>query len=168
MTPEKLFHELLGLGLNWEVRESRFDREQGTVILAIKETEGLWDSQRCPKDGGLVFCYDHTEELVWRHLNVFQHSCEIHCRLPRGKCRQCGHIYRVRPPWEGLSIHFTKEFEAYALLLIREMPMAKVAEVTGESDTRLWRMLFKHVDAAYGEADFSNVCCVGVDEMSVR
>jgi transposase len=74
----------------------------------------------------------------------------------------------VRPPWEGLSSHFTKEFEAYALLLIREMPMAKVAETVGESDTRLWRMLFKHVDGAYAEADFSNVCCVGVDEMSVR
>ena len=65
-------------------------------------------------------------------------------------------------------MHFTKEFEAYALLLIREMPMARVAEVTGEGDTRLWRMLFKHVAAAYVEADFGNVCCVGVDEMNVR
>ncbi len=168
MTPEKLFHELLGLGLNWEVAESRFDRVTGTVILEVRETERLWDGQRCPKDGGKVFCYDHTQELVWRHLNVFQHRCEIRCRLPRGKCRQCGHIYRVRPPWEGLSTHFSKEFEAYALLLMREMPMAKVAEVTGEGDTRLWRMLFKHVEAAYAQADMSNVCCVGVDEMNVR
>src|SRR6266850_257788 len=168
MTPEKMFHELLGLGLSWEVTESRFDREGATVILEIRETERLWEGQRCPKDGGFVFCYDHTEELVWQHLNVFQHRCEIRCTLPRGKCRQCGHVYRVRPPWEGLSMHFTKEFEAYALLLMREMPMAKVAEVTRQSDTRLWRMLFKHVDAAYAEADFSNVCCVGVDEMSVR
>src|SRR6478672_3450706 len=168
MTPEKLFHELLGLGLNWQVVESRFERETGTVVLQIQETERLWEGQRCPKDGGLVFCYDHTEELVWRHLNVFQHSCEIHCRLPRGKCRTCGHVYRVRPPWEGLSKHFTKEFEAYALLLMREMPVAKVAEVMSETDTRLWRMLFKHVDAAYAEADFSNVCCVGVDEMSIH
>lgn len=168
MTPEKLFHELLGLGLNWEVKDSRFDRESSTVVLEIRETDRLWEAQRCPKDGGLVFCYDHTEELVWRHLNVFQHRCEIRCRLPRGKCRQCGHIYRVRPPWEGLSIHFTREFEAYALLLMREMPVAKVAEVTQESDTRLWRMLFRHVDSAYAEADFSNVWCVGVDEMSIR
>jgi transposase len=122
----------------------------------------------CPEDGGAVFCYDHTEELTWRHLNVFQHHCQITCRLPRGKCRQCGHVFRVRPPWEGLSTHFTKEFEAFALLLMREMPMSKVAEVVGESDTRLWRMLFRQVDAAYAEADFSNVCCVGVDEMSVR
>ena len=168
MTPEKLFHELLGLGLNWEVIESRFERESGTVFLEIRETAKLWELVRCPEEGGLVFCYDHTEILTWRHLNVFQHRCEITCRLPRGKCRQCGHIFRVRPPWEGLSTHFTKEFEAFALLLMREMPMRKVAEAVGETDTRLWRMLFRQVDAAYAEADFSNVCCVGVDEMSVR
>jgi transposase len=168
MTPEKLFQELLGLGLNWEVVESRFERESGTVILEIRETARLWESVRCPEEGGLVFCYDHTEVLTWRHLNVFQHRCEITCRLPRGKCRQCGHVFRVRPPWEGLSTHFTKEFEAFALVLMREMPMSKVAEVVGETDTRLWRMLFRQVDAAYAEADFSNVCCVGVDEMSVR
>jgi len=168
MTPEKLFHELLGLGLNWEVIESRFERESGTVYLEIRETAKLWELVRCPEEGGMVFCYDHTEVLTWRHLNVFQHRCEITCRLPRGKCRQCGHIFRVRPPWEGLSTHFTKEFEAFALLLMREMPMSKVAEAVGETDTRLWRMLFRQVDAAYAEADFSNVCCVGVDELSVR
>lgn len=168
MTPEKLFHELLGLGLNWEVVESRFERDSGTVCLEIRETERLWDSVRCPEEGGRAFCYDHTETLTWRHLNVFQHRCQITCRLPRGKCRQCGHLFRVRPPWEGLSTHFTKEFEAFALLLMREMPMSKVAELMGETDTRLWRMLFRQVDAAYAEADFSNVCCVGVDELSVR
>jgi transposase len=168
MTPEKLFHELLGLGMNWEVVESRFEREHGTVRLEIAETASLWDSVRCPKDGGLVYCYDHIEAVSWRHLSVFQHRCEITSRLPRGKCRQCGHVFRVRPPWEGLSTHFTKEFEAFALLLMREMPVSRVAEAVGETDTRLWRMLFRHVDAAYAEADFSQVCCVGVDEMSVH
>ena len=154
--------------MNWEVVESRFERESGTVFLEIRETARLWESVRCPEDGSTVFCYDHTEVLTWRHLNIFQHRCEITCRLPRGKCRQCGHLFRVRPPWEGLSTHFTKEFEAFALLLMREMPMSKAAELVGETDTRLWRMLFRQVDAAYAEADFSNVCCVGVDEMSVR
>jgi transposase len=168
MTPEKLFQELLGLGLNWEVVESRFERESGIVFLEIRETSRLWETTRCCKDGGLTFSYDHTEVMTWRHLNVFQHRCEITCRLPRGKCRQCGHVFRVRPPWEGLSTHFTKEFEAFALLLMREMPVRRVGELMGESDTRLWRMLFRQVDGAYAEADFSNVCCVGVDEMSVR
>jgi transposase len=168
MTPERMFQDLLGLGLNWEVIGSRFEAESGTVFLEIGETSKLWDLTRCPQDGGLAFCYDHTEVLTWRHLNIFQHRCEITCRLPRGKCRQCGHVFRVRPPWEGLSTHFSKEFEAFALLLMREMPVSKVAAMVGETDTRLWRMLFRQVDAAYAEKDFSNIGCVGVDEMSVR
>ena len=168
MTSERLFHELLGLGLNWEVTDSRFDAASGTVFLEIRETPKLWELVRCPKDTNYATCYDHTEVMTWRHLNVFQHRCEITCRLPRGKCRECGHVFRVRPPWEGLSTHFTKEFEAFALLLMREMPMSQVAEVVGESDTRLWRMLFRQVDRAYAEADFSNTCMIGVDEMSIR
>src|SRR2546425_7305632 len=105
MTPEKLFHELLGLGLDWEVIESRFERESGTVFLEIRETPKLWEPLRCPKDGGLVFCYDHTEVLTWRHLNVFRYRCEISCRLPRGKCRPCGHVFRARPPLEFSFTH---------------------------------------------------------------
>ena len=136
MTPEKLFHELLGLGLNWEVVASGFDRASGTVRLEICETARLWESVRCPKDTSPATCYDHTEVLTWRHLNSFQHRCEITNRLPRGKCRQCGHLFRVRPPWEGLSSHFTKEFEAFGLLRMREMPMSKVGELVGETDPR--------------------------------
>ena len=163
-----LFHQLLGLGQEWQVSQSRFEAESGTVYLEIEERSGLWLATRCPHDGGAVFCYDHTESLSWRHLNIFQHRCEITCRLPRGKCRQCGHVFRVRPPWEGLSMHFTKEFEAYALLLLREMPVAKVAQITGEKDTRLWRMIFKHVEGAYAQASFQDIWCVGVDEMSLH
>lgn len=79
MTPEKMFKDLLGLGLNWEVVESRFEKESGTVFLEIRETSQLWESVRCPKDGGLVFCHDQVEEMTWRHLNVFQHRCSQAC-----------------------------------------------------------------------------------------
>lgn len=56
MTPEKLFHELLGLGLKWEVVESRFDRESGTVFLEVRETQALWGSVHCPQDTGTATC----------------------------------------------------------------------------------------------------------------
>ena len=168
MTPEKLFHELLGLGLNWKVEECEFKREEGVVYLRIRETEHLWESERCAESGGKVKCYDHVEEMVWRHLNVFEHKCEIRCRLPRGRCEASGKVYRVMPPWEGLSKHFTKAFEAMALLLLREMPVAAVGRLIDEHDTRLWRMLKAHVAAAYPQVDWSEVTCVGCDEMSVR
>ena len=65
-------------------------------------------------------------------------------------------------------MHFTKAFEAMALLLLREMPVATVAQFLDETDTRLWRMVFAHVDAAYPKKDMSDVTSVGVDEMSIR
>ena len=158
MTPEKLFHELLGLGLNWEVKESRFERETGTVFLEIRETPKLWEGVRCPQDGGLVFCYDHTEVLTWRHLNVFQHRCEI-CDFPI----QVPHEMAVTS-WSGgvrLGVErAAKEFEAFRPCcsrihwVVRRAGHAVVAHALP-------------VDLAYAEA-FSHVCCVGVDEMSVR
>ena len=42
MTPEKLFHELLGLGLNWAVFESPFEQKRGTVLWELRETAWLW------------------------------------------------------------------------------------------------------------------------------
>ena len=120
-----------------------------------------------PGEGAKANLYDHTEELVWRHLNVFEHSCEIRCRLPRGQCSKSGKVYRVTPPWEGLSKHFTKAFEAFALLLMREMPVLAVSRIVKETDTRLWRMLKAHVAAAHPQTDWSNTICVGCDEMSV-
>ena len=168
MTPESMFHQMLGLGKDWDVTNCQFDSKTHLVTLHIRETEQFWKSFRCPHDGGETFCYDHTEELVWRHLNVFEHKCEIHCRLPRARCRLCQKTQRVLPPWEGLSMHFTKGFEAMALLLLREMPVATVAEFVDETDTRLWRLLFAHVTAAYQRKDMSEVTCVGVDEMSLR
>lgn len=168
MKTEKLFHELLGLGMNWEVLECEFDSRLGVVRIRIGETAHLWDVERSPGEGARVKLYDHTEELVWRHLNVFEHRCEIRCRLPRGRCTKSGKVYRVRPPWEGLSKHFTKAFEAFSLLLMREMPVLAVSRTVKETDTRLWRMLKAHVAAAHPQCDWSQVVCVGCDEMSVR
>lgn len=167
MTPEQLFHELLGLGQQWRVTRCEYTFDEG-VRLWVEETEQLWSGESVAA-GQPVRCYDHVaEELVWRHLNVFEHRCEIHCRLPRGQRATDDKVYRVTPPWEGLAKHFTQAFEAMTLLLLRQMPVAAVARHIGETDTRLWRMLHAHVALAWPKADWSGVVCVGCDELSAR
>ena len=51
MKTEKLFHELLGLGMNWEVQECEFDHIQGVVRIKIAETAHLWEMERSPGEG---------------------------------------------------------------------------------------------------------------------
>jgi len=166
MTPEALFHQLLELGDQWRVTRCEFDAQEDIVRLWVEEEPHFWvvESARQKQH---VQLYDHTKELEWRHLNIFTHRCVLRCRLPRGS-RPDGSVYRVQPPWEGLCKHFTQAFEAMALLLLRQMPVAAAARHLGEHDTRLWRMLHAHVAAAYPKADFSAVSCVGCDEMSSR
>jgi len=167
--PEDTFKQLLGLNDCWDVESARYDEEAGLFELRVRETEKLWIAERCPHDNSDgVTCYDHVKEMRWRHLNVFSKECEIVSELPRGLCPKCGKVYRVRPPWEGRGKHFTMEFEAFALTLIREMPVKKAAEIMRETDTRLWRIVHGHVDAAYKQLDMKEVTCVGVDEMSRR
>jgi hypothetical protein len=92
----------------------------------------------------------------------------IVCALPRRRRSNDGKVYRVTPPWEGRSRHFTQEFEAFAVTLMREMPVKRAGRIFGESDTRMWRMLFAHVKAAHARLSFDTVVWVGADEMNRR
>ena len=171
MIVENVFHQLLGLGECWSVTGVDYEPEANRFIIVITETEKLWPSQRCPKPACQcqpITCYDHADTRAWRHLDVFGKKSEILCAVPRGQCTTCGHIYRVKVPWEGEGKHFTKEFEAFALTLMREMPVRKAGEIVGETDQRLWRMLFAHVDKAYAALDLSETVWIGVDEMNCR
>ena len=147
--------------------ESRFEAESSTFFLKVEETPELWPEESA-RVGTPVTCHDHVEPMQWRHLNVFNKECVIVCALPRGSRGDDSKVYRVTPPWEGRSKHFTQEFEAFALTLMREMPVKRAGQILGESDTRMWRMLFAHVKAAHARLSFDNVVWVGADEMNRR
>ena len=51
---------------------------------------------------------------------------------------------------------------------MREMPVQRAGQILGESDTRMWRMIFAHVKAAYERLSFDTVVWVGADEMNRR
>jgi transposase len=141
--------------------------KNNVFVICVEETPELWVQQSAAWKQP-VTCYDHVEPMGWRHLNVFNKECVIVTALPRGRRQQDGVVYRVTPPWEGRSKHFTKEFEAFALMLMREMPVKKAGEILRETDQRLWRMLHAHVEAARAKADWCEVAWIGADEMNRR
>jgi transposase len=172
MIPEKAFDRLLGLDECWEVANAEYETEPAErFVLFVCETDKLFPKLKCPEPKcscEKVVCHDHTEPRVWRHLDAFGKRTEIVCAPPRARCTACRQVWRVPVPWEGEGKHFTRDFEAFALTLMREMPMKKAGDILGEHDTRLWRMLFAHVDKAYAALDLSELVHVGVDEMNCR
>jgi len=167
MIPEKVFQQILALGEAWRVNRMDYLERESKVLIRVEETPALWPQESCPHcQHKVVRGYDHTPERRWRHLNVCQLQSEIVCALPRGECQSCHKVYTVRAPWEGRSRGLTQEFEAFALTRMREMPVKKAGEILGETDQKLWRALFAHVDAAWQELSWENVVWVGADEMN--
>jgi transposase len=165
--PEKLFEQLLALGDGWRVKAVDYVEAEGKVLIRVEETPRLWPGQKCPHCASAsVGGYDHAPERSWRHLNVCQLESQIICALPRGQCQECQSVFTVRAPWEGRSRGLTQEFEAFALVLMREMPVKKAGEILGETDQKLWRMLFAHVEAAWAQLSWEDVVWVGADEMN--
>jgi len=59
-------------------------------------------------------------------------------------------------------------FEAAVMMMAREMPVSAVAEMLGEMDTRLWRLIMSQVEEAHRQSDWSKVKAIAIDETSVR
>jgi transposase len=169
MNLEKTFHEILRLDECWEVDSVGFDESSDVFQVVIVETRELWKGTQCPGcDGKEIICHDHSPARKWRHMDVFGKRSEILSSLPRGKCKTCQKVFTIKAPWEGDNIHFTKEFEAYSVALMREMPVSKAAKFIGENDTRLWRMLIAIVAAAYAKKEWSDAIWIGADEMNLK
>lgn len=151
-----------------------YEEAKGRFEIYVAETAKLWEGESARLNCE-VACYDHVPAMEWRHLNVFNKESVIICELPRGQYLDKSEslqgkrkVYRVTLPWEGKSKHFTQDFEAFALTLMREMPVKKAGEILGETDKRLWRMLTIHVGEAYLRLEMDDVIWVGADEMNRR
>ena len=91
----------------------------------------------------------------------------MHARLPRVRCPEHGGR-QVRVPWARPGSGFTLLVEALVLSFATAMPMAKRAAMTREHDTRIWRVVKHHVNAARDPLDCTGVRRVGMEETSAR
>jgi transposase len=160
----ELFRVALGLAEPWVVSKIEFSAEQHQLDLWVDFPSGSrFACPECGRDG--CGAYDSSER-TWRHLNFFQHKTLLHARQPRIECPVHG-IKTVAVPWSRPGSGFTLLMEAFILVLVQGgMTAAQAARLIDEHDTRLWRVLQHYVEKARGEADFSQVTAIGVDETS--
>src|SRR6266516_6276715 len=148
----ELFSRALGLQEPWRVVEPSF------------EAGARFACPVCERPG----CAVHdTSEQSWRHLDFFQHQAYLRARVPRVRCPEHG-VRQVELAWARAGSGFTLLFEALLMALVAEMPVRAVAELVGEHDTRLWRVVHHYVAAARAREDLSTVERVGIDETSFR
>jgi transposase len=161
---QDLFSQALNLSEPWYVKDIDFSQDQGRLDIYIDFPTG--SVFKCPDCGNTgIKAYDTDRDRTWRHLDFFQHKAYIHCRVPRVKCSRCG-VKTVAVPWARPGVGFTLLFEAFALVLVRDMPVKAAARILREHDTRIWRVLHYYVQYARRKENFSEVSQIGTDETS--
>lgn len=149
----------------WRGFQAGLDAIFSTHLLRVGDAAASWSGMSAWA-GTPVICHDDVEPMPGRHLSFFNKDYVIVYVLSRGDPRNDRNGYRVRPPWQGCSRHFTKEFEALAVTLIREKAVKRAAKVPGESASRIWGRLFPHAKASYARLIFDDVEWLVADEVN--
>jgi transposase len=163
ISQEELFRIALGLEKPWYIKTIEFKVEEKQLDLNIDfECGSKFPCPLCGKSS----CHVHDKiDRTWRHLNFFQFKTYLHCRVPRTSCNKCG-IKQVKVPWARRSSGFTLLMDSLIVLLAQHMPVKTVADLIGEHDTRIWRVLEHYVQEARSNEDYAKVYSIGVDETS--
>jgi len=158
-----LFQNALNIEDPYFIKDIEFDSDSKRLDIWLDFKIGsTFGCPQCHKPDCLIH---DTKEKTWRHLNFFQHKAYLHCRVPRIKCDDCG-VHQYKVPWARKQSGFTLLMDALIMIMAQSMPISKVAEMIGEHDTRVWRVVDYYVKEARSKEDFSDVSTIGVDETS--
>jgi len=167
MNSTEIFSLALGLKEPWMITDVEILTDDNEVKelhlhLGFKRGSQFEDETEKP-------CPVHdTVKKKWRHLNFFEHSCFIHCAVPRIRT-SADKVRLVNVPWARQGSGFTLLFEALAMALIeREMPANKVGQLLKVEPHRIWTIFDHWISQAYQADDPSTVTQLGFDETSRR
>ncbi|GFO74291.1 transposase, ISL3 family [Bathymodiolus platifrons methanotrophic gill symbiont] len=168
MNNESLFSMALGLQSPWKVEEIIFSNdnilEQNELHLQI----GFESGARFADESGVLCPVHDTADRQWQHLSFFEHSCYLHCSVPRITTTD-GKVRTVEVPWARPGSGFTLLFEAMAWALIeREMPVNRVAEMLKVNPQRIWTIFNHWIGKAKIADEVSSITQLGIDETSSK
>lgn len=160
----KLFEQSIGIEEPWYIRSIESKEMEVHVYVDIREGNLLpcpECGKMCPRAG-----YEKTER-VWRHGDCLFYPCYVHCRRPRVRCDE--HKTKVvEAPWARKNSRFTMMFEAYAMLILADMPILKASKLLRCGEKALTKILRYWVGKAVDEDDLSKVEQLSIDETSFK
>ena len=79
-TTVEFFEQLLQISSPFSVERVEYQQEEGTLTQSVHIYISVSTSMEVRPKGATIHDY---ESRTWRHLNLFQYLCYIHCRVPK-------------------------------------------------------------------------------------
>lgn len=168
MNSTQIFELALSLEKPWFVKDVNLNipegKAHGQIDISIDFERGF----KFKDSNGQDQQVHDTVERRWQHLNFFQHTCYLHCRLPRVITTE-GKVINVEVPWARPGSGFTLLFEAFSMLLIEsEMPVNRAADVMGVYAQRIWNIFNYWISKAIKNDKQDTIKVLGIDETSTK
>lgn len=157
------YRMLLGLDDSWTVESVNFEPEHKRVTIKISFDGGQLS---CPVCSSACPQADLSPERKWRHLDTMQFATEIHSRVPRSQCSECG-VKTTAVPWAGKHSRFTLLFEVFAIEVLQACAnVSRAASLLGLSWGSMQTIIERAVNRGLERRSLDNIQHVGMDEKS--
>ncbi len=161
----EFYAQVLGLIDPWFVEDVDLSLENKRVDIAVAHREGrLWPCPTCAVELPL---YDHVEERAWRHLDTGGFPTWLHARPPRVRCPTHG-VRQVHLPWAEPRSRFTKDFERFAIDVMKETDISGAANILKTSWDECWGIMERAVARGRAAKEHQVPALIGVDEKAAR
>lgn len=165
LSTEALFTAALGLPAPWRVERAELSTAKKRIDFDVICTQRRLACPHCAAPDQSIH---ESIQRSWRHLDFFQFEAWLHASVPRVGCTACGKTSQIPVPWAREGSGFTLLFEALALSLCKELPVAHAARHLRADAKALWRRIEHYVNQARAQDDMSGVRHIGIDETSLR
>jgi len=163
-TLSKHYSQLLGLNSPWRITDINMNIEEQRIDLTIQWPKGK--RVLCPECGKACGIKDHREERVWRHLDTMQFQTFLRCRVPRSECRDHG-AKTIAIPWGEANSRWTLLYEAFALLVMEQVPaLSKAAAILHLSWDEAHALRTRAVQRGLNRRELDGIEYLGLDEKS--
>lgn len=159
-----IFEKSLGIEEPWFIRSVSTENNEVHIYVDVRDLAPM----TCPVCGKTCRRAGFEEtERVWRHTDVCLFPCYVHCRRPRVLCDD--HKTRVvDAPWARKGGKLTYMMEHHVLLLLRDVPVRKLASLVKINEKTLRKTLIYWVNDAVEKDDLRSVERIAVDETSFK
>ena len=164
-TSKELYHQMLGLGKDWEVSSVNLNLESKEVVLEVSH---LTSKGFCTECDGYCKVYDYSPERRWRHLDTMQFSTVLVAKPPRVNCPKCG-VKTAFLPWATKHSQFTLLFEAFAIEVLQVSKSIKDASgLLGLNWHQTQTIMKRAVERGLIRRQEGEITWLGMDEKSFR
>jgi transposase len=107
MLTNDAFAQLLNLPKPWSIERMEISTSPEEAHVWVVHERG---HVACPICQMACPVHDHTDERIWRHLDLWKARTFIHARLPRVRCPQHG-VVQISAPWAAPFLNMTMDLE---------------------------------------------------------